>query len=139
MSSCGKKCGHMNQSFAATFVIEMMGAGLRYSCIHLILLVHLLCHLIVLHVCQATFCLLCINEAIFELVLLLLHPLCRLLCFLACPLHAEGHHLLFNLYKSSCSRLGPITRVPNLKSPASSVPLAKGTHSWAAMSDCHKL
>ncbi len=25
----------LNQSFAATFVIEMMGAGLRYSCIHL--------------------------------------------------------------------------------------------------------
>ena len=26
----------LNQSFAATFVIEMMGAGLRYLCIHLL-------------------------------------------------------------------------------------------------------
>jgi len=49
----------LNQSFAATFVIEMMGAGLRYSCIHFTLLVHLLFHIIVLHVCQAMFRLLC--------------------------------------------------------------------------------
>ncbi len=43
----------LNQSFAATFVIEMMGAGLRYLCIHLILVVHLRCHIIVLHVLLA--------------------------------------------------------------------------------------
>lgn len=107
----------LNQSFAATFVIEMMGAGLGYSCIHRVLVVHLLCHIIVLHVCQATFCLLCVNEAVFELVLLLLQPLCCLLSFLACPLLAEGHHLLLNLYKSSCSRLGPITQVMSLYAP----------------------